>query len=63
MIDSYLWPDECTELLIAHQFHKATSGDKPNQPQAGFFRFLQLLASSDWINDLVFIDFNNEIER
>lgn len=38
MIDSYLWPDECTELLIAEMFLKNHPMEPSCQPQTGFLR-------------------------
>lgn len=62
LIDDGLWPDECTELLIASQFLK--TGAQPNtcQPQTGFFRFLNLLANTDWQTEMVVLEFNEELE-
>lgn len=38
LIDSYLWPDECTELLIAEMFLKNYPMEASFQPQTGFLR-------------------------
>lgn len=40
MIDSALWPEECTELLIADMFVKENPMIAASQPQTGFFRFV-----------------------
>jgi U3 small nucleolar RNA-associated protein 22 len=37
-IDTYLWPDECTELIIAEMFLKNYPMEPPSSPQTGFFR-------------------------
>jgi U3 small nucleolar RNA-associated protein 22 len=38
LIDSYLWPDECTELIIADMFIKNYPLEACLQPQTGFIR-------------------------
>lgn len=38
MIDSYLWPDECTELIIAEMYLKSYPLQPSCQPQTGFLR-------------------------
>uniref|UniRef100_A0A1Q3EZ99 Nucleolar protein 6 n=1 Tax=Culex tarsalis TaxID=7177 RepID=A0A1Q3EZ99_CULTA len=58
LIDPFLWPDECTELLVAALYLKQ---DPTLQPQAGFLRFLHFLASTDWSKELVLLNFNEEI--
>lgn len=60
LIDDGLWPNECTELLIANQFLRMPQL-VPLQPQTGFYRFLQLLANTDWKTELFLINFNNEM--
>jgi U3 small nucleolar RNA-associated protein 22 len=46
LIDSHLWPDESTEIIIAEMFLK--TGVQPAiQPQTGFFRFSAQLANTD----------------
>lgn len=62
LIDPGLWPEECTELLIASQFLKTSSQCVTHSPQIGFVRFLQLLANADWNSDLFLINFNNAME-
>lgn len=58
LIDPFLWPDECTELIVASLYLKQ---DPPLQPQAGFLRFLEHLAGTDWSKELVMLNFNDEI--
>ncbi|XP_039437827.1 nucleolar protein 6 [Culex pipiens pallens] len=58
LIDPFLWPDECTELLVAALYLKQ---DPTLQPQAGFLRFLHYLANTDWSKELVLLNFNEEI--
>lgn len=38
LIDNYLWPDECTELIIAEMFLKNFPMEPPTSPQTAFFR-------------------------
>jgi U3 small nucleolar RNA-associated protein 22 len=38
MIDSHLWPDECTELVLAEMFLKGFPMEASFQPQTGFIR-------------------------
>ncbi|XP_019540558.3 nucleolar protein 6 [Aedes albopictus] len=58
LIDPFLWPDECTELIVASLYLKQ---DPTLQPQAGFLRFLEHLAGTDWSKELVLLNFNDEI--
>ncbi|XP_058824101.1 nucleolar protein 6 [Topomyia yanbarensis] len=58
LIDPFLWPDECTELLVAAMYEKQCS---TLQPQAGFLRFLEYLANTDWTKELILLNFNEEI--
>lgn len=58
LIDPFLWPDECTELLVAALYLKQ---NPTLQPQAGFLRFLHYLANTDWSKELVLLNFNEEI--
>lgn len=59
-LDQHLWPDECTEMLIAHQYLYSKL-DAPCQPQTGFFRFLHMLAYANWKTDIVLLNFNDDI--
>lgn len=38
LIDSHLWPDECTELIVAEMFLKGYPMSPAIQPQTGFIR-------------------------
>ncbi|XP_055545116.1 nucleolar protein 6 [Wyeomyia smithii] len=58
LIDPFLWPDECTELMLASLFENQ---GPMVQPQAGFLRFLEYLASTDWSKELILLNFNEEI--
>lgn len=60
LLDQYLWPDECTEMLIAHQYFYSEV-NTPYQPQTGFFRFLHMLAYTNWKTDLILLNFNDDI--
>lgn len=59
LIDDSLWPEVCTELLMARIYLQTDSLAAPVQPQVGFFRWLQLLATADWKTDYVLLNFNN----
>lgn len=59
LIDDSLWPDVCTELLMARIYLQTDSLAAPVQPQVGFFRWLQMLATADWKTDYVLLNFNN----
>uniref|UniRef100_A0A1A9VG95 Nucleolar protein 6 n=1 Tax=Glossina austeni TaxID=7395 RepID=A0A1A9VG95_GLOAU len=62
LVDDYLWPDECTELLIASQYQKSANSLITNAPQMGFIRFLQLLATTNWKTEMILINFNDNME-
>lgn len=62
LIDQGLWPEECTELLIASQYLKTAAKCITNSPQTGFIRFLQLLANTDWKSELFLLNFNGAME-
>lgn len=59
LLDAGLWPDECTELLMAHVYTQSGTWPAAAQPQAGFVRWLQLVAASDWRTDMVVLNFND----
>ncbi|KAM7363177.1 nucleolar protein 6 Mat89Ba [Cochliomyia hominivorax] len=63
LIDQGLWPEECTELLIASQYLKTMTKCITNSPQIGFIRFLHLLAHSDWQTELFLLNFNAAMEE
>lgn len=63
LIDDGIWPDECTELLIAAQFMKTSPKCITNSPQTGFIRFLQILANTDWKSELFLVNFNGAMEE
>lgn len=62
LIDEFLWPDECTEFLVAHQFIQGKVNN-PTQPQTAFFRFLHHLANCNWKTDLFVLNFNDELTK
>ncbi|KAJ6634925.1 Nucleolar protein 6 [Pseudolycoriella hygida] len=62
LIDPFLWPDICTELLMAYVFIENKSYDQPLQPQFAFIRFLELLRTTDWRSHLVILDFSEELK-
>lgn len=59
--DSFLWPDECTELLMASLYTRPEPYCQPIQSQVGFFRFLRLLADTNWLTEMILVNFNDEI--
>ncbi|XP_050068286.1 nucleolar protein 6 [Anopheles maculipalpis] len=60
LIDPYLWPDECTELLLA-AIYLNQPVQPPIQPQTGFLRWLQFVASTDWSKDMIVVNLNDEL--
>lgn len=63
MIDSFLFNDICTELLVAHQYHNATAVEPPTQPQTAFIRYLYILAHTNWNAEMFLLNFNNDLSR
>lgn len=64
MLDTYLWPDECTELIVASMFLKDSnilSTPVVSQPQAGFLRFLHILANKNWQVEPLLLNFNETL--
>ncbi|KAG5672934.1 hypothetical protein PVAND_003021 [Polypedilum vanderplanki] len=62
LIDSFLWPDECTELIIAEMFLKNFPMKPTFQPQTGFIRFLYYLVNFSPENDMIVVNFNEEMD-
>ncbi|XP_037956173.1 nucleolar protein 6 isoform X2 [Teleopsis dalmanni] len=63
LIDDGLWPEECTELLIASQFTRTNSPQVITSAQMGFIRYLHLLAHTDWNAELFLLNFNNALDE
>lgn len=63
LIDSFLFNDICTELLVAHQYYNSSVCEPPTQPQTAFIRFLYTLAHTNWQTEMILINFNNELSR
>lgn len=61
MIDTFLWPDECTELIVAEMILKNIPTTPALQPQTGFIRFLHQLANFNPETEMVVVNFNDEI--
>ncbi|XP_058116065.1 nucleolar protein 6 [Anopheles ziemanni] len=61
LIDRYLWPDECTELLLASLYLNQPL-QPPIQPQAGFLRWLKYVASTDWSKEMVVVNLLGELD-
>lgn len=62
LVDEFLWPNECTEFLVAHQYIHGNVNN-PTQPQTAFFRFLHQLANCNWKTDLFLLNFNCELTK
>lgn len=60
MIDAALWPEECTELIVAEMLLKSVPMVAPLQPQTGFMRFLHQLANFDNENEMIVVNFNDD---
>ncbi|KAJ9582596.1 hypothetical protein L9F63_023055, partial [Diploptera punctata] len=63
LIDPSHFPEMCTELLVASLFLSPEPYHPPNQPQLGFFRFLNLMANTDWNTEPVILNLNDELNR
>lgn len=61
LIDSFMWPDECTELIIAEMFLRNFPMEPSASPQIGFFRFLNYLAQMAPEDDMLVVNFNDEL--
>lgn len=62
LIDDGLWPDECTELLMAYIYLQTSVYSVASSPQTAFIKFLRLLIETDWKNELFLISFNNNFD-
>ncbi|CRK89406.1 CLUMA_CG003156, isoform A [Clunio marinus] len=62
MIDSFLWPDEVTELIVAYMMLKNIPMSNSLQPQTGFFRFLHQIANFNHETDMIVVNFNDELQ-
>uniref|UniRef100_A0A182UAY7 Nucleolar protein 6 n=1 Tax=Anopheles melas TaxID=34690 RepID=A0A182UAY7_9DIPT len=60
LIDPYLWPDECTELLLAALYLNQPL-QPPIQPQTGFLRWLQFIASTDWSKEMIVVNLTDKL--
>lgn len=63
LIDSFLFDDTSTELLVAHQYYNAIASEPPTQPQTAFIRFLHVLAHTNWNTELILLNFNDDLSR
>lgn len=63
MIDSSLFNDICTELLVAHQYFNTTANQPSIQPQTAFIRFLCTLSNTNWNAEMFLLNFNNDLSR
>lgn len=62
LIDDGLWPDACTELLIAYMFLNPLIYNKTNNPQLGFIKFLRFLVEANWMHEAFIINFNDNLD-
>nr|CAD7198663.1 unnamed protein product [Timema douglasi] len=63
MIDPHHFPEIVVELLVAWLYLCPEPHEPPTQPQTAFFRFLYLLASTNWVTQPVILNFNTELTR
>nr|CAD7588547.1 unnamed protein product [Timema genevievae] len=63
MIDPHHFPEIVVELLVAWLYLSPEPHEPPTQPQTAFFRFLHLLASTNWVTQPVILNFNTELTR
>ncbi|XP_059610144.1 nucleolar protein 6 [Phlebotomus argentipes] len=63
LFDQHLWPDECTELLVASLFTKGGAFLPAFQPQVGFLRFLHLIAYTNWQSEMIIVNFNESLSQ
>jgi len=61
LLDPYHFPEMCVELLVASLYLMPEPYQPPNQPQLGFFRFLHLLAHTNWNSEPVILNLNSEM--
>ena len=61
LLDPYHFPEMCVELLVASLYLMPAPYQPPNQPQLGFFRFLHLLAHTNWNSEPVILNLNSEM--
>lgn len=59
LIDDGLWPNLCTELLMAHMYLYESVYGVTNSSQTSFIKFLRLLIEADWKNEIFLVPFNN----
>ncbi|PSN31316.1 Nucleolar protein 6 [Blattella germanica] len=63
LLDPHHFPEMCIELLVASMFLAAEPYRAPNQPQVGFFRFLHLMANTDWNSQPLILNFDGEMNQ
>lgn len=63
LIDSYLFPEECTELLMSTLYINQNQCQVTMQPQTGFFRFLSYLAHTDFVTEMIVVNFHGTLEE
>ncbi|KAL0279673.1 UNVERIFIED_CONTAM: hypothetical protein PYX00_001178 [Menopon gallinae] len=63
MIDSFHIGEEVLEMLVASLYLKPGPYEVPQQPQVAFFRFLHMVATTDWNSEYIVLNINNELNR
>uniref|UniRef100_A0A336KUH3 Nucleolar protein 6 n=1 Tax=Culicoides sonorensis TaxID=179676 RepID=A0A336KUH3_CULSO len=63
MIDNYLWPEECTELIMSFLYLNQNLIQPSMQPQTAFFRFLSYLAYTDFVTEMIVVNFHGTLEN
>lgn len=63
LIDSHLFDETCTELLVAYQYHNSSAIEPALQPQTAFIRYLYTIANTNWNTELFLLNFNNDLNR
>ncbi|XP_063696273.1 nucleolar protein 6 [Culicoides brevitarsis] len=63
LIDSFLFPEECTELILANLYLNQNQYETPVQPQTGFFRFLNYMAFTDFVTEMLVVNFHGTLEE
>jgi len=53
--------EEAIELIVAYMFLKPEPLQVPTSPMCGFLRFLNLMATFDWLNEPLIVDINDQI--
>ncbi|KAK6624363.1 hypothetical protein RUM44_011222 [Polyplax serrata] len=63
LLDSSHISEECIELLVASLYLRPQPHEPPCQPQVAFFRFLYLMATTNWNTECIVLNLNGELSR